>query len=652
MKGLNKQGLTLLAMMLCILLFGQALYAQVVVERQVGDRFELWIEAEAGTITPPMEIYGHSQPSAGKFLEVDGGNNSRETPPSDGQAIYHFTVQEPGQYRVWGRVIADMHDEDAFWVKMDDASWVKWKDIDLGCKWHWDAVHDNDRGDRVMVYNLEPGTHSLVFSYCIDATRLDKICITNDLDFVPEGPGPGLVADFSFSPKTPVIGERVKFNPSASSSSEGRVIKYAWDFGGGKTSTKKKPKTTFSAADTYDVTLKAIDKTGLVAWVTKSVGVYTRQPFADFSHLPDRSKANEPVAFDASGSLDADGEILRYSWDLGDGTHKSGPAFAHAFKSAGVYTVSLGVLDDSGNESKTEKQVTVLSDTPVKVIYETDMCLDVDDVGALAMLHALTDNDEAEILAVCFNETHPDGANAIQAINSWYGRPDIPVGIYKAPLSEPDYSPYLGPVAKLSPKPRKPKDVPSALEVYKNTLSAQPDASVTIISVGFINNLNDLLLAEPELVARKVKELVIMGGINRDGFNLVRHDLSYCTENVMENWPGPVIISQEGYNIHTGPALELSPPDNPVREAYYHFFSSCFCERPSWDQMAILYGVRGLSDYFTEITEGAGVLCNGFEWSLKPGHRSYLKANYDMEYYAELIEALMILPPATKMGDE
>jgi inosine-uridine nucleoside N-ribohydrolase len=52
----------------------------------------------------------------------------------------------------------------------------------------------------------------------------------------------------------------------------------------------------------------------------------------------------------------------------------------------------------------------------------------------------------------------------------------------------------------------------NALDVYQNVLSEQPDSSVTIISVGFLNNLNDLLNANPELIAKKVKELVIMGG--------------------------------------------------------------------------------------------------------------------------------------------
>ena len=55
---------------------------------------------------------------------------------------------------------------------------------------------------------------------------------------------------------------------------------------------------------------------------------------------------------------------------------------------------------------------------PTKVIYETDMCADVDDVGGLAVLHAFANSGQAEILAVCFNEVHPSGAAAIDAINT------------------------------------------------------------------------------------------------------------------------------------------------------------------------------------------------------------------------------------------
>src|ERR1041384_5305009 len=68
------------------------------------------------------------------------------------------------------------------------------------------------------------------------------------------------------------------------------------------------------------------------------------------------------------------------------------------------------------------------ADPPVKVIFDTDMAADVDDVGALAILHALADLGEAEILAVGISSRNEHVGPCVDAINTWYGRPDIPIG--------------------------------------------------------------------------------------------------------------------------------------------------------------------------------------------------------------------------------
>ncbi len=184
--------------------------------------------------------------------------------------------------------------------------------------------------------------------------------------------------------------------------------------------------------------------------------------------------------------------------------------------------------------------------------------------------------------------------------------------------------------------------------MYRQVLAKQPDKSVTIISVGFLNNLSDLLNADPPLVKKKVKELVIMAGIHNDGFNLVRHNLVNASQNVLENWPTPIVISQAGGSIHTGSILENTPQENPVREAYYQFFNSQFCDRSSWDEMAVLYGVRGLSNYFSEVTEGYGILNDGYRWKMQKGFRVYLENKLPDSEYKKIIEQLMIEPPKGK----
>jgi len=276
-----------------------------------------------------------------------------------------------------------------------------------------------------------------------------------------------------------------------------------------------------------------------------------------------------------------------------------------------------------------------------KIIFETDMCFDVDDVGALAMLHYYEKKGKAEILAVCFNEVHNSGAAAIDAINTSYGRGDIPIGIYKKPLDGPDNSRYLAYIANKYPHdiPDNRSEIPSALDVYHETLLAQPDTSVTIISLGFLNNLADLLKQYPALVESKVKELVIMGGINNDDFNFVRHNLVLDSEYVLKNWPSQIVISQEGYDIYTGESLE-SAPDSPVRDAYYKWFNNSFEGRSSWDQIATLYGVIG-EDFFDLSASGTGSLSNGYTYPMVDGKRMTNHLIISHRDAAVLIEQMM-----------
>lgn len=319
------------------------------------------------------------------------------------------------------------------------------------------------------------------------------------------------------------------------------------------------------------------------------------------------------------------------------------PALVIVLTIIGLQACSSASPDEKG-------AATAYNPAPVKVIYETDFTFDVDDVGALAVLHALADNGEVEILAVSYNEVQNKAADAIDAVNTWYGRGDIPIGLYDKPLNSPDFfhSFYIDSLAGMA-NDTTDNRVDTSLILYKQVLAEQPDESVTIISVGFLNNLYDLLQDDPELVSSKVSKLVLMGGVYYDEFNFVRHDLVDQTQYVIENWPSPIVVSQEGVYIKTGAALEDTPPENPVRQAYYEWFDNSFEDRSSWDQVAVLYGVRGADIYFDEIDSGTGHLANGFRWEMKPGFRMYLSHKLSTSEMAKIIEELMIQAPKSTL---
>ncbi|SHH77661.1 microbial collagenase, partial [Clostridium collagenovorans DSM 3089] len=63
---------------------------------------------------------------------------------------------------------------------------------------------------------------------------------------------------------------------------------------------------------------------------------------------PTTANVGESVSFNGAQSSDADGTIVGYSWNFGDGSTSTQVNPSHSFSSAGIYDVSLTVTDDKG----------------------------------------------------------------------------------------------------------------------------------------------------------------------------------------------------------------------------------------------------------------------------------------------------------------
>jgi len=311
---------------------------------------------------------------------------------------------------------------------------------------------------------------------------------------------------------------------------------------------------------------------------------------------------------------------------------------------------------------------------PVKVVFDTDMASDVDDVGALATLHALADLGEAESLAAGISSRNDHVGPCLDAINTWYGRPDLPIGYqrgiqvgYPKDAGDPTESKYAEAVAKAFPhRLARSSDAPDAALLYRKVLAGQPDGSVVIVSVGFLTNLKSLLDTPPdpasplsgeELVRRKVKLWVCMGGKfpngrfeDGEGEYNVKVDTA-ASVRAIHDWPTPVVFSgfEIGARVLTGARLRAAPETSPVRAAYLHF--NGLANRQSWDQTAVPYAVRGPRDYWTESEPGlclmharVGFGYNDWVSALRMSHR-YLIERMAPPELARVIEDLMTRPP-------
>ncbi|MBN2292099.1 MAG: nucleoside hydrolase, partial [Pirellulales bacterium] len=158
---------------------------------------------------------------------------------------------------------------------------------------------------------------------------------------------------------------------------------------------------------------------------------------------------------------------------------------------------------------------------PVPIIFDTDMMGDVDDVGAVAVLHALEDQGELKTLAMGMSGKNPWSPLCLDSLNCYFNRPYIPIGMPKGPAFNMP-SRYAQKIAKEFPgKLTEADELPDAAILYRKVLAKQPDKSVVMISVGQLTNFRNLLKTKPdeysplpgnELVEKKVKTWVCMGG--------------------------------------------------------------------------------------------------------------------------------------------
>ena len=150
----------------------------------------LFIEAEDGAINPPMERAEDEAASSEYYVWSPlGSGNIYSSDQATGYAEYVFEVPVSGDFVVWGRVISNGDYEDSFFVSVDEGEYAIWDTPWGGTEtWVWDLVNDRGIADPVISH-LEAGTHTLIIKQREDGTKIDKILITNDMKYVPEGKG-------------------------------------------------------------------------------------------------------------------------------------------------------------------------------------------------------------------------------------------------------------------------------------------------------------------------------------------------------------------------------------------------------------------------------------------------------------------------------
>lgn len=304
---------------------------------------------------------------------------------------------------------------------------------------------------------------------------------------------------------------------------------------------------------------------------------------------------------------------------------------------------------------------------PVRLILDTDIGNDVDDALALAMIHALETRGDVRLLAVTITKDNRYAAPFVDLVNTFYGRPDIPIGVVHSGKTKEDSAMLTTPVEERNSNgqplyPHRLQDgtkAKDAVELLTDVLSSQPDESVTIAQIGFSTNLTRLLNSQGgrELVKQKVKLLCLMAG------NFTKPEPEYnvytdpqSAKALFENWPTPMIFSGFEIGLRITFPFETIQKDfsyvshHPIAEAYQLYVKKAE-DHPNWDSTAVLEAVQPDRGYFDLSAPGRVSLGPNNTTTFTPdanGNARYLIIKPDqVSRVRQLISDLVSEPPRT-----
>ncbi len=238
------------------------------------------------------------------------------------------------------------------------------------------------------------------------------------------------------------------------------------------------------------------------------------------------------------------------------------------------------------------------------VVLETDFCCDVDDVAALSLLcgDAKRLPGAFRLGGVSCNVENPFMARAVKVVLSAWGMEDVPVAVTRDPIPRSgNHSDYVG---GLSARWRGPEpERLDPLDLWRRILAEAPDGSVTVVSIGFFNNLAAAQTDDPALFRRKVRAVYAMAGGFGPKSGYVEFNVKEYigdTRRFLAAWDGPTVFvgSECGETVMTD--LSGLPPEfdgHPLVEAFRHHRGPAM-KRSSWDPITVDLAVEGENDCY------------------------------------------------------
>lgn len=259
------------------------------------------------------------------------------------------------------------------------------------------------------------------------------------------------------------------------------------------------------------------------------------------------------------------------------------------------------------------------TDVP-RIILDVDICSSTDDLFAMEMLYRYADQGRCRLLGIMGDREGEGHAAFADVMSTYFGYPDLPIGQVRDGIKDAKVWTDYRPVADLKDADGQAMfrhsitnyaELPDGYMLYRRLLAEQPDKSVSIISVGFLTCLAQLLesgadeyslLNGVDLVRQKVKCIYIMGGNFIQKFE---SDYNFdqgieFSQTFFRLWPTDVDMmmspGEVGDQVHYKPEQVISDISwtdrHPIKQVYLMKDYDDPGQR-MWDPLTIIHAIEG-----------------------------------------------------------
>ncbi len=259
----------------------------------------------------------------------------------------------------------------------------------------------------------------------------------------------------------------------------------------------------------------------------------------------------------------------------------------------------------------------------IPMILDSDFGSSTDDLFALMMLNHYIDEGKVNLMGVVVDREGEKNAQLVDVFNTYYGHPDIPIGLERNGVKNPRcFIPYNGIVdlkdAQGNPLYRRAqegKPFMDGYKLYRKLLSQADDHSVVVVAIGFVTTLAELFqsgadeysqLNGVELFGKKVKSVYIQSGRFESGDSLSGYNMRAASRQsaiFYDKLPHNVDIVMSPSNI--GDLMDYPPKDvlvdlsytevNPIKSVYTYY--TCDTGQRMWDTNCLVNAVLGDQEY-------------------------------------------------------